>query len=512
VVKKLTFEEALKRFEHRDDITLCEDGWNGWKKKSKFYDKVWGEYFFSIPKSVFDQKSVHPDRAVVNRKKTNLKRYGHEVSVHGKDIKEKSQKTCVEKYGQKAYFGSQDARQKTKTTVKKRYNVENVSQIEAVKERKKKTTFENFGVEYPSRSDEIKMKISKTNLIKYGHEVVLHCPQIKEQIKKTNLKKFGTEYYVSSKEWLQQKSNRFIEETGEHLKVWLERQPEPKPPYVTLAGLFGNNAISEKSLLSQLKNYKTNKTTLEVLVEDLLGIKHFNKKVIDGSHPDFKLSDKIFLNADGLFWHSERNRSDPYSHFNLRKSFEDNGLRLFQLYGSEIRRKSDIVKSIVLKELEHLDITIFDAENCSTRLVSNSVAQVFFQENHLFGSLPASDLECFGLYFNDELLYVLAAQHVGTKVIIERRCEVKSAIVQDGFNSLLAEILSFYSKISKLEVNVDLRWESDGCLKENGFASIEEKLNWAWTDCRNVFDCHNVPKKNWIKIFGAGIRTLQKTI
>jgi len=48
--KKITFTEAKKRFAYRGDIELVE--FVSWKKKSKFFDKIEQDYFWSIPADV----------------------------------------------------------------------------------------------------------------------------------------------------------------------------------------------------------------------------------------------------------------------------------------------------------------------------------------------------------------------------------------------------------------------------------------------------------------------------
>lgn len=49
MIKRLTFEDIQARFteQGRADIEICKEGFEGWKKKSKFFDKVQGEYFWS---------------------------------------------------------------------------------------------------------------------------------------------------------------------------------------------------------------------------------------------------------------------------------------------------------------------------------------------------------------------------------------------------------------------------------------------------------------------------------
>ena len=78
-MKKISYEKAAERFQiqGRGDIILCEDGYNGWKEKSKFWDKIIKDWFWAIPKNVYVQKSCHPERSIENRKNTNIEKYGN---------------------------------------------------------------------------------------------------------------------------------------------------------------------------------------------------------------------------------------------------------------------------------------------------------------------------------------------------------------------------------------------------------------------------------------------------
>jgi hypothetical protein len=58
------FNKAKQRFvdQGRNDIELCEDEYQSWSTKCKFYDKIEQDYFWAIPYNVLTNKSMHPKR------------------------------------------------------------------------------------------------------------------------------------------------------------------------------------------------------------------------------------------------------------------------------------------------------------------------------------------------------------------------------------------------------------------------------------------------------------------
>ena len=273
----ISYKEAYERFviQGRTDIQLCEEEYNGWKKKSKFFDNIENDFFWAVVSNVYKLKIVHPNRRKEKTKQTFLLKYGLEHSSQNKEVKNKSKQTCLKK----------------------------------------------FGTEYVLQNKNIRDKSKQTNLKRYGVEFAQQNILIKEKMESTNLNRYG----VKNPRMLI--SNRFIKETEESLKDWLEKQSEPKPAYITLIQYFSNELITIKSLEDYLNNYKSNKSSLELLTEQLFELNHFNKKIGNTDlnyRPDFKLNDKIYLNVDGLYWHSNEQKENNY-HFNIRKEFENNG-------------------------------------------------------------------------------------------------------------------------------------------------------------------------------------------
>ncbi|NBP58691.1 hypothetical protein EBU71_19550, partial [bacterium] len=97
--KKINYIEAAKRFEEfHNEVEIVECTFISWTKKAKFFDKIIQDYFESIPKDVFKNKSVHPRRR--KEKKINTffsKRTKKEKKskVTTEEIVQKRKQTCI---------------------------------------------------------------------------------------------------------------------------------------------------------------------------------------------------------------------------------------------------------------------------------------------------------------------------------------------------------------------------------------------------------------------------------
>jgi hypothetical protein len=113
----------------------------------------------------------------INRKNTNIEKYGEDSPIKIKEFIEKRNKTIIEKYG-----------------------VDHPCKNEIVKNKIKKTNIEKYGVEYVLESSEIREKINKTNLEKYGNINSLVGEKTLEKTHKKMIEKYEVKYSMSSQE------------------------------------------------------------------------------------------------------------------------------------------------------------------------------------------------------------------------------------------------------------------------------------------------------------------------
>jgi hypothetical protein len=230
--------------------------------------------------------------------------------------------------------------------------------------------------------------------------------------------------------------------------------------------------------------------------------------------PDFKLTEDIYLEADGIFWHSEIRVEDKYSHLKRRELFKKYGKRLFQFREDEIRQKPDIVKSIVWNALGKNSEKIF-ARKCE--ITSEFDAKAFFHTNHLMGYTPAKSL---ALSYRGEIIAAMSYRVVGQEFHVSRFCTKPFISVVGGFSRLLKKALEI-SQFKKGEIinYVDLRYGTGKHLLEHGFHLEKTTLGWQWTDGVNTFNrlrcranmderkltqAQHAQELGWYKIYDAG--------
>lgn len=195
--------------------------------------------------------------------------------------------------------------------------------------------------------------------------------------------------------------------------------------------------------------------------------------------PDFRLTDRIFLNTDGLFWHCEA-RQSKWQHYLMRENFESQGKRILQFYEDEVRDKGHIIKSM-LKSLTNENQKVFARKLQLTTEVPRS----FFEENHLMGYAPARVL---GLTSNGTVHAALSFVVRKTELHIIRFCSKAGINVIGGFSKILNRVLAENPTVDTVVNFVDLRYGTGNYLLHLGFVRVGSTLGWCWTDGKRRYN------------------------
>jgi len=548
-----------------------------------FIDRDFGEWKTS-PNNVLNKDCVHPTRKALKRKETNIKLYGVDnvfknesikkkikkslVAKYGNDhpmrvdkIKQKTQETCLERYGAKSplesliiqdkikdtllqNYGvdnslkSVEIRQKIKQTFIDKYGCDNPKKVDSVIEKTKQTCLERFNAIAPACCKDIQEKTQSTNLIRYGGIAPLCNPEIQAKARQTNLSRYGVENPFASKEIQAKITQINIEKYGidhvadKKLKKCVHILPNKLSlvqyllKYKKIQHYAGSLKIYKKYGFDILKEYiegdkvflKT--SSLEEITEHLLGISRCTERV-GKRKPDFKLSDHIYLDVDGLYWHSSLVVKDNEYHFKKRVEYEQKNLRLLQFRANEIEEKPHIVVSIVNNALNR-NKKIY-ARKCKLQQITWMDAKKFLQQNHLQGS--GSPSTSYGLFYNDSLVMVMCVRKKDIDGLeISRLCTLNNCTVVGGFNKLLAYVESLYTP-ELIYSWCDLRYANGKGYEAVGFKRTKEVLSWAWTDllevhhrlaCRANLDDRKLTEAeyarelNLVRIYDAGQRLYVK--
>lgn len=245
-----------------------------------------------------------------------------------------------------------------------------------------------------------------------------------------------------------------------------------------------NDNLSETEKEESLKTIALNsKTSLEETVSKMLKVDFLNKKIKTGYKPDFKIKDGIYLNVDGLYWHSEKVKTDKKYHLNMRKSYEKNNMRILQFREDEIYNKKNIVVSMVNNIINKNIRTIY-ARKCEIRSIKQKMAISFLNNNHLMGNIKAKHV---GLFFDNELVSIFSYKIYKDKLKVERFCSKINTRVVGGFSKLLKSVEK-QTNPNKIEYWVDLRYGTGSYLEKIGFSHSHDTLGWKWTDFSNTYN------------------------
>jgi AraC-like DNA-binding protein len=187
--------------------------------------------------------------------------------------------------------------------------------------------------------------------------------------------------------------------------------------------------------------------------------------VIQGRELDIFIPDlKIAFEYNGLYWHSEINRTKNY-HIGKTKQCYKNDIRLIHVFEDEWLNKKDIVKSRVLNIL--VQSNKIYARKCEIKEVNNTIKKQFLNDNHIQGT-DKSNIKL-GLYYNDELvsLMTFGKPRFNKKYEWEliRFCNKLNTTVVGGASKLFKYFIKTYNPKSIISYS-DLRWGS-GQLYEN---------------------------------------------
>ena len=258
-------------------------------------------------------------------------------------------------------------------------------------------------------------------------------------------------------------------------------------------------------------------TKPEKAIEALFGVQRHNKAPpLSGLKykPDLKLSETIFLNVDGLYWHQESKRGTVH-HRNMRRAFEAYGLRIFQFYEDEVRDKPEIVKSIVDSALGLTKVRIF-ARKTNTEKLSAKDANEFLVANHLIGE--ARVCRYLSLTLNGKTVMVMAYKVHRSHVEIVRSAAQLGCIIVGGFQKLLSAVRSEHPGMPTKTL-VDLRYADGHSLEKAGFVADKEYIQYQYTDTKIRKDKRSfrvkagsdekleAAKLGWVRIFDAGRRS-----
>ncbi len=425
-------------------------------------------------------------------RETNLEKYGNEVPQRTNIIKQKIVDTNIKIYGSHPSKTSEN-KEKRKHTNMVRYGVENSNQRPEIRNKTKQTNIDRYGFENPMCNEVIKNKTKDTNLDRYGHVCAMQSTEIKEKIQENNVIKFGCKI-PSQNEEVKKKITKSIGDVLnlKSIEFWINKlnlndgDVEIIDDDITITNHCNihNKFTIDRSLLkcrtgAGIKNLCTlcNPLSENVSIKENEVIDFINKELgvettkrrINNSEIDmFIPSHNIGIEFNGLYWHSDKFKSNDY-HLNKTNMCENSGIELLHIFEDEWIYQYDIIKSVIKSKLNIFD-RIIDSKECEIKMVSSNDCEDFLFNNDIRGHV-LSKIKI-GLYYENALVSILILnERLNNTFEILRYCNLINTKIVGGFNMLMEFFMCKY-KPKSIRTVVDRRFSQCEDLVSYGFFNI----------------------------------------
>jgi len=506
-----------------------------------YRNKEWLEERYVTQNKTLKEIADEADSSIpaINKyvKKFELKRSEESAREIDRTRVLKQKATFKEKYGVENAMQVEGFRKKQEESLFEAYGVRSPLQSEKIKDSFRQTSLERYGVEHASMSEQAILKQKETMLMRYGVENSMQNPESKRKAQETNIKRYGGIAPAMNKDIAAKAKKIYAENNGIIYNGKFYSKMDFAKKFNVSLYWFGhwirsNPNYKDEDIDAFISNFVFSKTNIEAAIENYLGLKKWDKKVggttrdILNYRPDFKLSDSIYLNTDGLYWHSSKVISEKNYHFLMREKYESLGLRIFQFRSDEVETKIDIIKSIVENSIGKTTNKVHGRKT-KIEVIDSSSASNFYEKTHLMG--PGSGkYKNICLKYNEKIVTCMSYRLVGNKLIIERLSSELGTAVNGGFSKLLSYLETILQgKYSEIHYWVDLRYGTGNFLINHGFKKDHDVLSWKWTDnkatynrlaCRANMDSRGLSEKEhavelkWNKIYDAGQRLYVKKL
>lgn len=178
-------------------------------------------------------------------------------------------------------------------------------------------------------------------------------------------------------------------------------------------------------------------------------------------------SEKLAIEYNGLYWHSDKVRGDKNYHYNKYKECADNGIQLVFVWDDDFLYKRDIVLNTLKRKLGVSNERRVNARDCIVSIESFDSVKDFLNNNHIQGSVSGSLYLVLRENETNEIVAVGVFQFDNSGfALLKRYCT--NCMVRGGFSKILKYVESNYNIIG-VETFSD-NGISDGSLySKNGF-------------------------------------------
>ena len=214
-----------------------------------------------------------------------------------------------------------------------------------------------------------------------------------------------------------------------------------------------------------------------------------DRQIISPYEIDILIDNKIGIEYNGLYWHSEDKGKNKKYHLTKTEMCQDKGIRIIHIFEDEWQDKKDIVKNRLSYILKLTNNEKIYARKCKIDEIKTKEAKNFCEINHIQG-YGNSKIKL-GLYYNDRLVSVMTFSRPNISKggnpkdkqwELNRFCS--SCNVIGGFSKLLEYFKNNYDW-NCIFSYVDRRWNSGDSYKKIGFELIKTTKPNYWY-CKTI--------------------------
>jgi G:T-mismatch repair DNA endonuclease (very short patch repair protein) len=287
------------------------------------------------------------------------------------NVKKKIKGTNISKYGVDMPLKNKVIKQKAIETWKENLGVDNPGKSEKVKEQVRKTNLKKFGVEYVSQLDSIKESLSDKMKENRGYMTICKRESISDNlefkvkhlnidfIKIVDMSLYEFFCNVCNSEFIITKNN-------------LNDRIRNKNTVCTNCNKVGNmDSDSERLLYEFVKeNYKG------IIIKN-------DRSVLNGKELDIYLPDiNLAIEFNGIYWHSEIYKEKDY-HFNKSKLCKESDIKLIHIWEDDWVNKEYLVKSNILNLINTYENVLINEE-----IINNSLIKIYlYSDDLLIGNI-----------------------------------------------------------------------------------------------------------------------------
>lgn len=321
----------------------------------------------------------------------------------------------------------------------------------------------------------------QTMLKVYNVEHALQDPQILEKFRTTNLRRHGSEHYMQTEKGKEHISTLSLESGRTHMfdgKTMQELAKTYGKAYTTIQAQIKKYGFEYLDKVKRQGQCQLN--LLETKMLNALQLEEWeikNQVTIGKFRPDFLINNKVIVDIDGLFWHSDFILKDK-AHALRRKNFlEAKGFKVLIFREDEVHNQLPIVLSIIRHNLGLSTQRVY-ARNTEIREISAKEATQLLEQWHLMG---AGTGRTFTLQHNGQVVAIIRIKKRGKGLEVSRfACKPNVAIV-GGFSKLIKQIRREMPDLPILTF-IDQRYGSGNYLKTLGFIKKPTHQSFKWTN------------------------------